>query len=121
MRIGDLAGRTGASVRSLRYYEEQGLLSSDRSPSGQRVYTEYAVDRVLLLRSLYDAGLTSSAIAEVIPCVESPGTEETHAAWRRMAAERDRLDVRIKDLVRTRDTLDGLIAVNRRHWESLPG
>ncbi|WP_026120001.1 MerR family transcriptional regulator [Nocardiopsis potens] len=121
MRIGELAGRTGASVRSLRYYEEQGLLASDRTPSGQRVYGEYAVERVLLLRSLYDAGLTSSAIAEVLPCVDSPGSMETDAAWRRMAAERERIDARIKDLVRTRDALDGLIAVNRRHRESLAG
>ncbi|MFI7132248.1 MerR family DNA-binding transcriptional regulator [Nonomuraea sp. NPDC050153] len=36
MRIGDLAKRTEASVRSLRYYEEQGMLSSQRSASGQR-------------------------------------------------------------------------------------
>ncbi|MGH3121741.1 MAG: MerR family DNA-binding transcriptional regulator, partial [Streptosporangiaceae bacterium] len=34
MRIGELASKTGASVRSLRYYEQQGLLAAERSPSG---------------------------------------------------------------------------------------
>jgi DNA-binding transcriptional MerR regulator len=34
MRIGELADATGVSVRSLRYYGEQGLLAADRTPSG---------------------------------------------------------------------------------------
>ncbi|NED82406.1 MerR family DNA-binding transcriptional regulator, partial [Streptomyces sp. SID11233] len=34
MKIGELARRTGASVRSLRYYEQQGLLDSTRTPGG---------------------------------------------------------------------------------------
>ena len=51
MRIGDLAQQTGASVRSLRYDEEQGLLSSVRTPRGQRTYEEDAVGRVRLLAS----------------------------------------------------------------------
>ena len=38
MRIGDLSAATGASARSLRYYEEQGLLSSERGAGGQRHY-----------------------------------------------------------------------------------
>ena len=33
VRIGELAAQTGASVRALRYYEEQGLLSAERSAS----------------------------------------------------------------------------------------
>ncbi|MFI5897699.1 MerR family DNA-binding transcriptional regulator [Actinoplanes sp. NPDC051513] len=40
MRIGDLSAATGASTRSLRYYEEQGLLTSTRTPGGQRVYPD---------------------------------------------------------------------------------
>ncbi|WP_344013572.1 MerR family DNA-binding transcriptional regulator [Nocardiopsis exhalans] len=43
MRIGELSRRTGASVRLLRYYEEQGLIGSTRSASGQRHFTEDAV------------------------------------------------------------------------------
>lgn len=39
MRFGDLAARTGASVRAIRYYEEQHLLTSVRSPGGQRHHT----------------------------------------------------------------------------------
>ncbi|WP_319949524.1 MerR family transcriptional regulator [Streptomyces halobius] len=45
MRIGELAERTGASRRSIRYYEQQGLLESERTGKGRRVYGENAVNR----------------------------------------------------------------------------
>lgn len=43
MRIGELAAKAGVSVRALRYYEEQNLLASERSPGGQRHYPHSAV------------------------------------------------------------------------------
>ncbi|MEO3751374.1 MerR family transcriptional regulator [Streptomyces sp. B6B3] len=117
MRIGDLAARTGVSVRSLRYYEEQGLLSSTRSPSGQRHYTEHEVERVSFIQRLYAAGLSSGTIAELLPCVDAPSQENSEAALERMTQERDRLSRHIADLMRTRDTLDAVIASARAHRE----
>ncbi|MFF1721706.1 MerR family transcriptional regulator [Streptomyces sviceus] len=119
MRIGELSARAGVSVRALRYYEEQGLLTSTRSGSGQRHYTEAAVERVGFLQRMYAAGLSSRTIAELLPCVESPSEETSDAALVRMAEERDRLSAHIADLMRTRDALDGLMAVNRAHRETL--
>ncbi|MET9227259.1 MerR family transcriptional regulator [Lentzea sp. NPDC003310] len=69
MRIGELAERTGVSVRALRYYEEQKLLASERSGSGQRRYDEKAVTRVKLIQQLYGAGISSASILEMLPCV----------------------------------------------------
>lgn len=115
MRIGELARRAGVSVRSLRYYEEQGLLTSERSPSGQRHYPEEAVARVVFLQRLYAGGLSSRTIAEVLPCVDSPSAETADDAFERMVAERERLSAHIDDLLATRDALDELIAVNRRY------
>ncbi|MCS7479491.1 MerR family transcriptional regulator [Umezawaea endophytica] len=119
MRIGELATRTGVSVRSLRYYEEQGLLSSTRAASGQRHYTDHEVERVAFIQRLYAAGLSSRTIAEVLPCAESPSEENSDAALERMTQERDRLSAHIDDLVRTRDALDGLVAANRAHRATL--
>lgn len=119
MRIGELATRAEVSVRSLRYYEEQGLLSSTRSSSGQRHYTTDEVDRVRFIQRLYAAGLSSRTIAELLPCVDSPSEENSDAALDRMAQERDRLTRHIADLVDTRDALDGLMATNRAHRDSL--
>lgn len=119
MRIGELAARTGVSVRSLRYYEEQGLLTSVRSASGQRHYTEAEVERVVFIQRLYAAGLSSRTIAELLPCVDSPSEENSDASLERMAQERDRLSEHIADLLRTRDALDALMTSARAHRESL--
>ncbi|TIC82916.1 MerR family transcriptional regulator [Nocardioides sp. GY 10127] len=109
MRIGELARRGGVSARSVRYYEEQGLLSSERSSGGQRQYTEHDVERVAFIQRLYAAGLSSRTVAEVMPCVESPGPETSDAALATLRGERDRLDAHIAELLRTRDALDRLI------------
>ena len=115
MRIGEVAERAGVSVRSLRYYEEQGLLTSTRTPGGQRRYDEADVDRVRYLRRLYAAGLSSRSIVDILPCAQSPSEETADVAWVRMTEEREKLDERIAELIRTRDSLDELIAANRRH------
>lgn len=108
MRIGELAERTGASVRSLRYYEEQGLLAAARSPSGQRHYGDEAVERVRFVRRLYAAGLSSRDVALLLPCVDRGRPD---------APEREMLDdVRVRlltgigDLEAALRRLDGLIA-----------
>jgi DNA-binding transcriptional MerR regulator len=119
VRIGELASLAGVSVRSLRYYEEQRLLTSTRSASGQRQYTDDEIERVRFIQRLYAAGLSSRTIAELLPCVDSPSEENSDAALERMAQERDRLSEHIADLIRTRVALDGLMAANRAHRESL--
>ena len=115
MRIGDLARQTGASVRSLRYYEEQGLLTSQRTVSGQRTYDDEAVARVQLLRRLYNAGLTSSTIATLLPCVDSPSVSTTHETVAVMQREHARLGQQVADLVRTREQLAYLIEAAQAH------
>ena len=109
MRIGDLAEQTGASVRSLRYYEEQGLLTAQRTTTGQRTYDEYAVTRVRMLRQLYNAGLTSTTIATLLPCVDSPSTVTTRETIALMEREHERLGRQVADLVATREQLAFLI------------
>ncbi|MGX6605767.1 MerR family transcriptional regulator [Micromonosporaceae bacterium Da 78-11] len=112
MRIGELAGRAGVSVRALRYYEEQSLLAAQRSATGQRQYPEPAVGRVQLIQQLYAAGLSSRTILELLPCVDAKvSTPESRA---RLAAERDRIDQQITGLMQTRDRLDAVIAQTRR-------
>ncbi|MFJ3928375.1 MerR family transcriptional regulator [Streptomyces sp. NPDC090022] len=119
MRIGELAARAGVSVRSVRYYEEQGLLASTRSASGQRHYTDGEVERVAFIQRLYAAGLSSRTIAELLPCVDAPSEENSDAALERMAQERDRLSGHIADLIRTRDALDALMVAARTHREGM--
>lgn len=115
MRIGELAERAGVSVRSLRYYEEQGLLNSNRSSSGQRHYTQHEVERVAFIQRLYAAGLSSRTIASVLPCVDKPSEENSDAALERLALERERLSQHIAELTRTLDSLDDVIVKAREY------
>ncbi|MEU0522308.1 MerR family transcriptional regulator [Streptomyces niveus] len=119
MRIGELASRAGVSVRSVRYYEEQHLVTSTRSPSGQRHYTQADVERVEFIQRLYAAGLSSRTILALLPCVDAPSEENSDAALVRMEQERDKLSAHIADLVRTREALDGLMATAREYREWL--
>lgn len=108
MRIGELARRTGVTTRALRYYEEQNLLIADRSDSGQRHYSDAAVDRVRVIRELFTAGLSSKTIADLTPSVvDGMATPEL---LDRLAAERARIDEHIADLTHTRDRLDSVVA-----------
>jgi DNA-binding transcriptional MerR regulator len=120
MRIGELSRRTGVSPRSLRYYEAQGLLTSTRSAAGQRHYSDAEVERVSLIRQLFEAGLSSRVIAMVLPCVETPGeVSVVEFAFATMQRERDRIDAEIAHLTETRDALDVLLSVNTRHRAKL--
>lgn len=109
MRIGDLAAATGASPRSLRYYEEQGLLASERSTSGQRHYPAVAVERVDLIKCLLEAGLSSSTISDVLPCISD---EAIRTPWleQRLRDELRRVDEQMASLKTTRKVLTEVIA-----------
>lgn len=72
MKIGDLASRSGVSVRSLRYYETQGLLHPCRDASGHRRFDAVDVERVLAIQELYSAGFCSTVIREILPGVLDP-------------------------------------------------
>ncbi|MFD1086247.1 MerR family transcriptional regulator [Micromonospora andamanensis] len=108
MRIGELAARTGVSARSIRYYEEQGLLVSTRTASGQRIFSEAAVQRVRLIQRLFDAGLSSRRMYELLPCMTNP---DIRTSWLtdRLGEERDRVVAEMAQLARTVSALEDII------------
>ena len=112
MRIGEVAERAGVSPRALRYYEEQGLLSAQRSPGGQRTYPVSAIERVRLIQTFFAAGLASRTVLQLLPCVDS-GTGSPEAL-ELLAEERRRISETVADLHAARDALDELI-VNASH------
>jgi len=65
-RIGELAGRVGLTERTIRYYEELGLLESvKRLEGGVRVYTDDDVRRLKYIRKLKTLGLTLQEMLEL--------------------------------------------------------
>ena len=53
LQIGEVADRVGLSLRTVRYYEEQGLLTpASRTSGGFRLYSEAQVDRLALIKQM---------------------------------------------------------------------
>jgi len=69
MKIGELAARTGVSIRSLRYYDEQGLLTPVRRENGYREYSPFAEEQVRTIQLYLNLGLSTEQIASFLHCV----------------------------------------------------
>ncbi|ATY13757.1 MerR family transcriptional regulator [Amycolatopsis sp. AA4] len=112
MKIGELARRTGVSVRALRYYEEKGVLRPERMPSGYRIFAESDVRKVAHIQTLLAAGLGMEVIGEILACLsgESLLLDDCRE---RLEAERRRITGDIDRLLHTRSLLDDLLATTR--------
>lgn len=71
MHIGELADRAEMSLRTIRHYDEVGLLvPSGRTSGGFRVYTEQDLDRLLVIRRMKPLGFTLDEMAELLRVVD---------------------------------------------------
>lgn len=67
MLISEVAGRSGVSAKTLRYYEEIGLVDTPaRSPAGYRNYDEDVLDRLRFIRSAQALGLSLGEIRSIV-------------------------------------------------------
>jgi MerR family transcriptional regulator, copper efflux regulator len=105
MRIGELAARSGVPVKTIRYYEEIGVLAAaPRTPSGYRDYDEPALDRLGFIRAAQAVGLTLGEVRQVVALRERGETPCAHVVelLERRAAEIER---RIAEMQRLRGEL----------------
>lgn len=110
MQIGEVSRLTGASPRSLRYYEQQGLITSDRRANGYRDYDEDAVRIVHNVRSLLAAGLTMADIAQVGECLFTEDLTQADVCDHILALYADRIATVDAQLAATADTRERLSA-----------
>ncbi len=101
LTVGQVAGRSGAAPSALRFYERQGLISTDRTAGNQRRYRGDVLCRVAMIRVCQQAGLTlaqiRAALAEAVPDGQIPGPQH----WELLAQHlRRELKTRIHDLNR---------------------
>ncbi|GAA0916180.1 MerR family transcriptional regulator [Virgisporangium ochraceum] len=94
MLIGELAGRTGVSARSLRYYEANGLLRPHRTASGYRTYAEAELRVVREIRALLAVGFDLDDIRPFVECLRAGNDSgdvcpDSVAVLRRKLAEVD--------------------------------
>ncbi|MBW3619519.1 MAG: heavy metal-responsive transcriptional regulator [Actinobacteria bacterium] len=105
MLIGELAEATGVTAKTLRYYEQQGLLPApDRTAGGYRDYDPAIVQRVAFIRQAQAAGLTLRQIGEVLAVRDDGRAPCQHVA--EVVDERlGDVEARLRKLRRTRDQL----------------
>jgi DNA-binding transcriptional MerR regulator len=99
MRIGEAARASGVSVRSLRYYEDEGLIVPGRLDNGYRDYCGFTIDRVVAIRSLLESGLP-------VRLIRDAGADGFLDEVRNY---RDRLAARIDALHAQRTALDAFL------------
>ncbi|MFG1927879.1 MerR family transcriptional regulator [Cryptosporangium sp. NPDC048952] len=101
--IGELARRTGLSVRTIRFYADAGIVPpTDRSAAGYRRYDADAVARLELVRTLRDLGLDLATIRRVV---------DRHVSLDEVAAAHvEALDVQIRSLTAQRTVLSLIAA-----------
>ena len=105
MRIGELAAVTGTTTKTLRFYEQAGLLSpAGRTPAGYREYGQDAVARLDFIRRGRAAGLRLAQIREVLD-VRDHGRAPCQHVEELLSRRLHALDAQIADLHALRATV----------------
>ncbi|MGT2436757.1 MerR family transcriptional regulator [Bradyrhizobium cosmicum] len=112
MKIGELARRTGVSIRMLRYYEAEGLLAPLRTAAGYRDYGPADEETVRRIKMLGAAGMTLETIQRLLPCVRNndPAFTPCNELRRILAQQVGLIDERIETLSQSRTILAGFLA-----------
>ena len=107
--IGDLARRTGLSVSAIRFYEAKGLVEPIRTAGNQRRFLRSDIRRLSFILIAQQLGLALSEIESELAKLPH-GRTPTASDWNAISQSiRGQLDVKIAQLERTRDKLDGCI------------
>ena len=109
MQIGEVAARTGLSLRSLRHWEEVGLLRpSGRTDGGFRLYTELDVEKILVIRRMKPLGLTLEQMSAAMRDIEVLRDRD---AVDRHAKARERLTAILADAAERREKLESQLVM----------
>jgi Cu(I)-responsive transcriptional regulator len=108
--IGKLARTAGCNAKTIRYYEEIGLMPPPmRTPGGQRIYDRTAIDRLAFIRHSRDLGFGLESIRALLRLADEP--EQSCAAADRIARTQLRsVEQRIASLTALRAELERMIA-----------
>jgi MerR family redox-sensitive transcriptional activator SoxR len=105
LTIGEVASRSGVATSALRYYEDRGLITSERTGAAHRRYPRAVLRRVAFIVFAQRIGLTLDEIGgelERLPGDRTPGRGD----WAKLSQGwRARIDDRIEELERLRDGL----------------
>ena len=109
MLIGEVAARSGFAASALRYYEREGLITSERSPGGQRQFHRSVLRRLAFVRAAQSVGLSLEEVRDALATLPDSRTP-TRADWARLSRSwQERLDEQIAALQALRDGLSSCI------------
>ncbi len=113
MLIGELAHDTGTTAKTLRFYEDEGLLPEPgRTSSGYRDYSPEALDRVAFIRDAQGAGFTLRQIGQIL-AIRDGGQPPCEHVGQLINIRLDDIDRRITELHQTRAHLKDLAGRTR--------
>jgi MerR family redox-sensitive transcriptional activator SoxR len=102
LTIGEVARRSGVAASALRFYEERGLIGSERAGSGHRRYARPVLRRIAFVVFAQRVGLTLEEIGHELgklPPDRAPARDD----WSRLSSTwTERIDARIAELRRLR-------------------
>lgn len=105
LTIGEVAQRTGLATSAIRFYEDRGLVHSQRTDSGQRRFRRDVLRRIAFVRVAQRVGLSLEEIAEALESLPADRAP-SRADWARLSRGwEERLDERIRLLQGLRDGL----------------
>lgn len=108
-QIGEVAERTGLSQRTIRHYDDLGLIKpSARTTGGFRIYTESDVERFLMIKPLKPLGLGLDVVRRLLGALAALEADPTDPAARAEATQ-------LHELIRSRqeETREAILAVER--------
>jgi MerR family redox-sensitive transcriptional activator SoxR len=109
LTIGQVAARSGVATSALRFYESLGLIASERTDGGHRVYPRHVLRRVAFIRIAQRMGLSLQQVSDALATLP-PDRAPTKAQWAKLSRSwRRELDERIGTLERLRDDLTSCI------------
>ena len=112
MHIGELAERTGLSLRTIRHYDEVGLLpATGRTEGGFRVYAENDVERLTLIKQMKPLGFSLEEMAEILDILSAleSGSEGAGAGQERLAEFLERAKAQRAKMARNLSQADDFI------------
>ncbi|MCL1594383.1 MAG: redox-sensitive transcriptional activator SoxR [Actinomycetia bacterium] len=109
LTIGEVARRSGVATSALRYYEDRGLIASERTGGNQRRYQRSVLRTVSVIKAAQQVGVSLDEIATALEGLPG-GRSPTKADWSKLAdGWRSSLDSRIQELEALRDDLSDCI------------
>ncbi|MGH3471606.1 MAG: redox-sensitive transcriptional activator SoxR [Nocardioidaceae bacterium] len=109
LTIGELSNRSGVAPSALRFYEDVGLISSERTSGNQRRYPRHMLRRIAFIRAAQRVGLSLDEVLAALSTLPS-GRTPTKADWERVSRTwTTRLDRQIADLQRLKEKLTGCV------------